>query len=395
MTHSFFATAFMGLLQLAVPSYGLRLNRLFGSRQVGWALVVAFLGLALLNLAAGIGPAGVRLECEAARNVVGAVIPILLLIGMAHVETLFRERARRERQQSLRLGELEQYLDRKTDELAEAREEFHLELTRREQAQRAFAEWAQQDRLELGARVAAKAGQRLNRHLAVIELYAKLLRANHSAPLAAQYHERLAAGAAEAATLGRQLLASGRCQPLRTQLLSLSDIVRRHAPSLRELLGEHQLLKTACPAKEPLVWADPQAVRGMLEELVRNARLAMPDGGCVTIAVERVNVDRPQPEGNPGADQFASVAVSDTGRGMDREVQAHLGEPFFTRHPDRRAGLGLASVSGLIKAHGGWLEVSSALGHGTRMRLLFPSAVKYPSETSAPAELAASGEARW
>ena len=129
----------MGLLQLAVPSYGLRLSRLFGSRRVGWALVVAFLGLALLNLAAGIGSAGVRLECEAARNVVGAVIPILLLVGMAHVETLFRERARRARLQSVRLSEVEQCLDRKTEELAEAREEFRVELSRREEAQRAFA----------------------------------------------------------------------------------------------------------------------------------------------------------------------------------------------------------------------------------------------------------------
>ena len=190
------------------------------------------------------------------------------------------------------------------------------------------------------------------------------------------------------------MLASGRCQPLRTQLLSLSDIVRRHTPTLRNLLGEHQVLECACPANEPLVWADPQAVRGMLEELVGNARSATPDAGCVTIAVERVNVDRPQPGQDPGGAQSASVVVSDTGRGMDREVQSHLGEPFFTRRPDRRAGLGLASVSGLIKAHGGWLEVTSALGHGTKVRLFFPPAVARPSSTSVPAELAADREER-
>jgi len=356
--------------------------------------VVAFLGLALLNLAAGIGSAGVRLECEAARNLVGAVIPILLLIGMAHVETLFRGRTRRERLQSLRLCELEQCLDRKTEELAEAREEFRLELTRREQAQRAFAEWAQQDRLELGAHVAAKAGQHLNRHLAVIELYARLLRANHSAPLAAQYHERLAAGAAEAAALGRQLLASGRCQPLRTQLLSLSDIVRRHTPVLRDLLGEHQRLECACPADEPLVLADPQAARWMLEELVRNARDATAEAGCVRISVEGVSAHQPHPGQNPGAGQFASIVVTDTGRGMDREVQAHLGEPFSTQIPGERAGLGLASVIGLIKAHGGWLQVTSALGHGTQVRLFFPAAAACPHGTSVPTELASSREDR-
>ena len=389
MTPSLFASAFVGLLQLAVPSYGLRLSRLFGSRQVGWALVVAFLGLALLNLAAGMGSAGARLEGDLTRNVVGAVIPILLLIGMAHVETLFRERARREKEQSLKLCELEQCLDRKTEELAEAREEFHLELTRRDQAQRAFADWAFRERLELGVQVAARAGQRLNRHLAVIELYAKLLRAKQSGPGTSQYHERLAAGMAEVGALGRRLLAAGRCQPRRTQLLSLSDIVRRHQPALRKLLGEHQLLECACPANEPLVWADPQAVRWMLEELVRNARDATADAGRVSIAVERVNDDQPQPRQDSGANQFASVVVTDTGRGMDREVQAHLGEPFFTKNPNQRVGLGLASAAGLIKAHGGWLEVTSALGHGTRVRLLFPSAVAPRSGTPAPVELAA------
>lgn len=379
---------------MAVPYYGLRLNRLFGTRQVGWALVVAFLGLALLNLAAGMGSAAALLECESARNVVGAVIPILLLVSMAHVETLFRERARREQEQSRRLSALEQCLDRKTEELAEAREEFHLELARREQAQRAFADWAQQERLELGAQVAARAGQHLNRHLAVIELYAKLLQARQSDPRTAQYHTRLAAGAEEARALGRQLLASGRCQPLRTQLLSLSDRVRRYTPVLRKMLGEHQLLECTCPANEPLVRADPQAVRWILEELVQNARDAMPDAGRVSIAVERANVDQPHPMQDPGGNQFASLVVTDTGPGMGREVQTHLGEPFFTTNPGQRAGLGLASVSGLIRAHGGWLEVTSALGHGTKVCLFFPSGVERPSRIPIPADLAANHEDR-
>jgi signal transduction histidine kinase len=381
MTHSFFASAFVGILQLAVPSYGLRLNRLFGSRQVGWALVVAFLALALLNLVGSIGSAGGRLEWQLARSVVGAVIPVLLLIGMAHVETLFRERARVEREQRLRLCQLEQSLDRRTEELAEAKEEFRRVLSRREQEQGAFAERARQARLELGVQVAVGAAQCLNRHIAVIELYAKLLHAKPSEPGTNHYHERLVAGAAEARALGHQLLACGCCQPLRTQLLSLSDLVRRQQPALRKLLGEHRLLECACPADAPLVWADPQLVRCMLEELIRNARDAMADAGRVSITVERVNVNQPHPGPDHVAHQFASVVVTDTGPGMSREVQKRLGEPFFTTNPGQRTGLGLASVSGLIKAHGGWLAVTSALGHGTSVRLFFPSAVACPSRT--------------
>ena len=380
MNHSYLASALVGVLQLAVPSYGLRLNRQFGSRQVGWALVVAFAALALLHLAGGIGAAGVRLEWELAGGLVGAAVPVLLLIGLAHVETLFRERARLEREQRLGYRQLVQTLDRRTEELAEAREEYRRELRRRDQERVTLAEGAQQARRELGVQVAAGAARRLNRHLAVIDLYAKLLLAKSTDPRTMQYHERLSAGAAEAGALARQLLACGCSQPLRTQLVSLSDIVQRFQPALSDLLGEQHRLECPFSPNVPLVWADPQLVRVMLEELVRNARDAMSGRGRVRITVERVNVQQPPPGQDPGRHQFISVVVTDGGRGMGREVQQHLGEPFFTTSPGKSSGLGLASVSGLIKAHGGWLAVASAPGHGTCVRLFFPSAVTDPAE---------------
>ncbi len=309
-----------------------------------------------------------------AQNVVHAVIPVLLLIGMAHVETLFRDRARVEQDQRLRLCELEQCLDRRTEELVDVKEEFHRELARRDQAQQAFAQRAHQARLELGVQVAAKAAQRLNRHLAVIELYAKLLLARQIDQSTAQYYERLLAGAAEARDLGRQLLDCGRCHPPRIQLISLGEIVRRHQPTLQKLLGEHALLGCTCRAFSPVIWADPQMVRWMLEELVRNAREALAETGHVNITVEPVKVSPPHSGRAAASNGFVSVAVTDSGRGMEREVQQHLSEPFFTTNPASRAGLGLARVSGLMKAHGGWLEVTSAPGHGTAVRLFFPAA---------------------
>ena len=103
------------------------------------------------------------------------------------------------------------------------------------------------------------------------------------------------------------------------------------------------------------------------DELLRNARDAMADAGRVSITLERVNVDQPPLEQDHGS-QFACLAVTDTGRGMSREVQQHLGEPFFTTAPDRRTGLGLASVSGLIKSHGGWLAITWILQLGATPR---------------------------
>ncbi len=374
MTQSFLTSAFVGALQLAVPSYGLRLNRLFGSRQVGWALVAGFMGLALLNLATGLGPAGGWPEWELARSVVGAAIPALLLIGMAHVGTVLRERARVEREQRLRYCELGLLLEQRTEALAEAREEFHRELTRRDEEQRALAERAQQARLELAAQVSTRAGQRLSRHVAVIELYVRLLLAKERKSGTTQYYERLTAGAAGVRALARGLLACGGGHPLRTQLLSLSEIVRRQVPRLRTLLGAGRRLEYGCAADAPLVWADPQIVRWMLEELAGNAREAMPEGGRLSIAVERVHLSEPFSDAAPRAGHFVAVVITDTGRGMDREVQRHLGEPFFTTNPARRTGLGLASVSGFLRAHGGWLTVTGAPGHGTKVSLFFPAA---------------------
>jgi signal transduction histidine kinase len=384
--NSIYASAFVGVLQLAVPSYGLRLNRRFGSREVGWALVVAFLVLALLNLVGGVGPGGARREWELARGGAAAAIPVLLLIGMAHIETLLRERTRLERQQRLRHCELEQHLDERTKELADAKEEFHLALCRKDQEQRAIAERAQQERLELAARFATSAGQRLNQHVAVIELYTKLLLAKESDAAKFPYYERLVAGAVAARTLGRQLVACGGHQPLRMQLWSLSDIVRWHEPALRDLLGEHRSLECTYRPDVPLIWADPQVVSWMLEELIWNAVNAMPAGGRISITVEPATVNQPPAGIEPCVNQFAAVVMTDTGHGASREVQRHMGEPFFTTARGLHAGLGLASVSGLARAHGGWLTVTSALGHGTTVRLFFPTVAKYPAGNQPTAE---------
>lgn len=379
--NSIYASAFFGVLQIAVPSYGLRLNRRFGSRQVGWALVGAFVVLALLNLAGGTASASARREWELARSIAMGAIPVLLLIGLAHIETLLKERTQLERTQRLRRREFETSLIQRTKDLADAKEEFHLALCRKDEEQRLFAERARRERQELCALVASKAGQALNRHVAVIELYTKLLLANESDPAKIHYYERLVAGAVAARGLGRQLVACGGHQPLRMQLWSLSDIVRWHEPALHSLIGDERSLECIYRPDAPRVWADPHVVSWMLEELIWNALKAMPAGGRISITVEPVTVDLPPAGMDPGVKKFAALVVTDAGHGASPQVQRHMGEPFFTTDRGRHEGLGLASVYGLIRAHGGWLAMDSALGHGTSVRLFFPSSDRCPSES--------------
>src|SRR5262249_5199665 len=110
-----------------------------------------------------------------------------------------------------------------------------------------------------------------------------------------------------------------------------------------------------------------------------NAQNAMPAGGRIRIVVEPVTVNQPPVGIDAGDGQFVSLVVTDVGHGASREVQRHMGEPFFTTDHGKHTGLGLATVSGLMRAHGGWLAVTSAVAHGTSVRLFFPSAGTNPA----------------
>ncbi len=229
---------------------------------------------------------------------------------------------------------------------------------------------------EIGARVAAAAGQHLNRQLGVLELYNRLLLAQKGPAAATSEHQaRFAATLGTARALCQQLLASGGMQPLRFQGVSLSELLRRQGPRLQRLLGPAIRLEAQCRSTSPLIWVDPRWIAWMLEELVKNAREASKNGGRVWITLETIEAATPN-----GAEpqRCVCLSVSDTGRGMSPEAQARVGELFFTTKPGNHAGLGLASVSGLMKEHGGWLEMASAPRCGTRARLVFPVATRPP-----------------
>jgi PAS domain S-box-containing protein len=168
--------------------------------------------------------------------------------------------------------------------------------------------------------------------------------------------------AARAADLTGQLLGFARRQPMRFQPVGLGEMVRETAALLRRTIDPRVRIDTRADAAGA-VWADPGQVNQVLMNLCLNARDAMPDGGTLTVEVDR-----------PAGGRYVRLSVSDTGRGMPAEVQARIFEPFFTtKGTGQGTGLGLAVVFGIVDAHGGRIECASRPGAGTRFDVYLPA----------------------
>jgi PAS domain S-box-containing protein len=138
------------------------------------------------------------------------------------------------------------------------------------------------------------------------------------------------------------------------------------------------------------IWAlkgDATQVHQVLLNLAVNARDAMPGGGLLSIRASNLEVDAAyalrSPEAKVG--RYVLLEVADTGHGMAPEVRARIFEPFFTtKEPGKGTGIGLATVHGIIKSHGGFLEVESEFGRGTTFRVFFPAMPDSKTANSAP-----------
>jgi len=180
-----------------------------------------------------------------------------------------------------------------------------------------------------------------------------------------------------AAGLTRQLLAFSRKQILSPRLHDLNMIITAVGRMLARLIGEDVALKLELTPNIRKVRVDGGQMEQVLMNLAVNARDAMPKGGQFVIRTSNL-VLTPEdlvmnPEGRPGA--YVCMDVTDNGCGMSREVQAQIFEPFFTTKPQGKGtGLGLATVHGIIKQHGGWTTVYSEPGLGTTFKIYLPAA---------------------
>ncbi len=191
-----------------------------------------------------------------------------------------------------------------------------------------------------------------------------------------------------------QLLAFGRKQVLNMEPLDLNRLIRDEQGLLRRLTREDVELTLDLAEDIGTVRADASQLSQVLVNLVANAADAMPDGGRLTIETAEVHLDRDyaraHPDSRPGP--HVMLAVSDTGRGMDEETLDKIFEPFFTTKDDNRGtGLGLASVHGIVRQHGGSVSATSEPGRGTTLKIYLPRTGDAPAP---PAPAPATGERR-
>ena len=183
--------------------------------------------------------------------------------------------------------------------------------------------------------------------------------------------------AEKGAALTSQLLAFSRRQNVQLTLLDLNPIVKEDERMLRRLIGDNIELITELNPSLGLVRGDTGYMHQVLLNLAVNSRDAMPKGGKLIISLSNVDIKETPSAvlGAMEAGSYVRLRVTDTGTGMNAEVQEHLFEPFFTtKDPGQGTGLGLSTVYGIVRQMGGRITVETGPNKGTTFEIFFPRA---------------------
>jgi two-component system cell cycle sensor histidine kinase/response regulator CckA len=246
-------------------------------------------------------------------------------------------------------------------------------------------------KLEAIGRLAGGVAHDFNNMLTAITGFAGLLEDEiRDDEPARTYVGEIRGAAARSADLTRQLLAFSRRQLIQPVKLDLNEAVRGIEKLLAHALGEQVRLELRLADSLHAVYADSGQIAQTLMNLAVNARDAMPDGGSLRITTRNVawqnaNAGTVAYRVPPG--DYVELAVEDTGTGIPAELLPHIFDPFFTtKEVGKGTGLGLATVYGIVKQNGGFINVQSQPGNGTRAAILLPRLDDLPEEAPVPAQ---------
>ena len=231
-------------------------------------------------------------------------------------------------------------------------------------------------KLESIGRLASGVAHDFNNMLSIILGYAEIA-LDKVAPDSSLHGDlaEIASAATRSAEITRQVLAFARREAVNPQVLDLNRSVDATLKMLRRLIGEDIALVWQPGNRVWPVRIDPSQLDQILANLCVNARDAITGPGRITIASEAIDLDRPYPairsDCPPG--RFVLLSVTDNGSGMDDATRDRLFEPFYTtKGTGVGTGLGLPTVFAIVRQNGGCIDVETAPGAGTTVRIFLP-----------------------
>jgi PAS domain S-box-containing protein len=233
----------------------------------------------------------------------------------------------------------------------------------------------QSQKLEAIGRLAGGIAHDFNNLLAIISGYAESLTRRLGEDHQLRAHAAEIQSAAErGGALTRQLLAFGRRQVIKPEVLNLNSSITRMNDMLQRVLSSKTKIVIDAAADLPEVEADAGQMEQVILNLAINARDAMSEGGTLTISTSSRKL-----EGDEASmcglkeGEYVVLSVTDTGRGIEASIRQHIFEPFFTTKEGKGTGLGLPIVYGIVQQSGGNVVVESEVGEGARFDVYLPA----------------------
>lgn len=231
-------------------------------------------------------------------------------------------------------------------------------------------------RLESIGTLAGGIAHDLNNVLAPILMSIEILRMKYPETKAERILETIETSALRGADMVRQVLAFARGVQGEHVTLQISHLIKEIVNILQQIFSKSIQFRTSIPQELWAMTGDATQLHQVLMNLCVNARDAMPGGGTLTVGAQNFLIDENFAGMNPEAKAgpYLIVTVTDTGTGIAPEVQDRMFEPFFTTKPlEKGTGLGLATVRGIVKSHGGFITVYSEVGNGTEFMVYLPA----------------------
>ena len=234
----------------------------------------------------------------------------------------------------------------------------------------------QSQKLEAVGRLSGGIAHDFNNVLTIINGYTAMMREKYSHGDSIEKDiEGIASAVQKAANLTRQLLNFSRRQDLRPESTELNVLISNLEPMINRLIGEEIKTYIMADSDKPFVYADPGMLEQVIINLAVNARDAMPGGGNLVIGTADFTADGSSHSvmGKIPAGEYVEISVSDTGMGIDPEIQEKIFDPFFSTKPQNKGtGLGLSSAYGIIRQSGGFISLKSSPDKGTVFKILLP-----------------------